>query len=107
MSLRSPRGKAMLILIQGHIGHLFSPHCREENTNGLLPASRTLAERTQYIGRARYLYWHRGDSQPFLGFLPGFLAPRVSWIELLNSPKMPWPIRQNWVSYPSAGGGEV
>jgi len=48
-----------------------------------------------------------GDSQPFLGFLSGFLTPRVSWIELLKSPKMPWPIRQNWVSCPSAVGGEV
>jgi len=26
-----------------------------------------------------------GDSQPFLGFLSGFLTPRVSWIELLES----------------------
>ena len=36
--------------------------------------------------RSQFLQWHRGVSQPFADVLPGYLAPRLSWIELLESP---------------------
>src|SRR5437773_8400102 len=38
------------------------------------------------VDEATCLHWRRGVSQPFADVLPGYLAPRLSWIELLESP---------------------